>query len=116
MTTSPLLADLWADLAAEVFELDGDDQATEPARDSVREYVRNLSAPSEPEHLTRDDFTKAEVSALFTTWRNWQAQPGSDWTAGRLEDQCKRAAAMLGTTASKVREWIIANVDRRGTP
>jgi hypothetical protein len=103
MTTSPLLADLWADLVTEVFDLDDDDQSAEP------EQV-------EPEHLTREDFTKAEVSALFAAWHAWQAQPGSDWTAGRLEDQCKRAAAMLGTTASKVREWIIANVDRRGTP
>jgi hypothetical protein len=51
----------------------------------------------------------AEIAILASLWQAWSAAPGGEFRAARLEDQVQRVAVMVGTTGSKLREWIIAN-------
>lgn len=61
---------------------------------------------------TRSDFGRDDVGRLLACWATWSRSPGSALAAGRLEDQCQRAAEMLGTSGTQIRKWIVANLDK----
>jgi hypothetical protein len=51
-----------------------------------------------------------EVARLRSCWRAWARYPGSEHSAGALEDACQLVALGLGVTGTAVRLWVLENL------
>ena len=103
MTASPVPRDLTDDEAFETIDevFDGNTPVA----------VVVLTPTPDREGIAREEFER-----LFHLWRAWDNNPRESQPAGLLEDQVSKVAKMLGTTGSRLREWVISNRPELGLP